>query len=74
MSSSAEARFGRDRAAPLFHQRNASGIFALALSASFGVSGWLAADQHSDNVLRRADNAMYAAKSQGRNCVVLLTA
>lgn len=46
----------------------------IPLSASFGVSGWLAADQHSDNVLRRADNAMYAAKSQGRNCVVLLTA
>lgn len=46
----------------------------IALSASFGVSGWLATDQHSDDVLRRADNAMYAAKSHGRNCVVLLTA
>ena len=46
----------------------------IPLSASFGVSGWLAADQHSDNVLRRADNAMYAAKSHGRNCVVLLSA
>ena len=45
----------------------------IALSASFGVSGWLAADHNSEDVLRRADNAMYAAKNKGRNCVVLLT-
>lgn len=44
---------------------------AITLSASFGVSGWLASDQHREDVLRRADNAMYQAKNQGRNCVVL---
>lgn len=47
---------------------------AIALSASFGVSGWLPSDQHSEAVLRRADNAMYEAKRKGRNCVVLQTA
>lgn len=46
---------------------------AIALSASFGVSGWLVADLSGDDVLRRADNAMYAAKGKGRNCVVLQT-
>lgn len=43
---------------------------AIALSASFGVSAWLASDRHSEDVVRRADNAMYAAKHKGRNCVV----
>jgi diguanylate cyclase (GGDEF)-like protein len=43
----------------------------MALSASFGVSGWLATDSCTDDVLRRADHALYTAKDKGRNCVVL---
>lgn len=43
----------------------------MALSASFGVSGWLATDSSSVDVLRRADHALYTAKEKGRNCVVL---
>lgn len=43
----------------------------IAISASFGVSGWLPSDQHREDILRRADSAMYAAKAQGRNCAVL---
>ncbi len=46
---------------------------AIALSASFGVSGWLATDQNREDILRRADSAMYAAKANGRNCSVLQT-
>ncbi len=46
---------------------------AIALSASFGVSGWLASDQRREDMLRRADSAMYAAKAKGRNCAVLQT-
>ncbi|MDO8699727.1 MAG: GGDEF domain-containing protein [Rhodoferax sp.] len=44
---------------------------AITLTASFGVSGWLACDQDREHVLRRADNALYEAKDQGRDCVVL---
>ena len=52
---------------------NSPGGEAIALSASFGVSGWLESDQHREDMLRRADNAMYAAKASGRNCTVLQT-
>ncbi len=45
----------------------------IALSASFGVSGWLPSDSHREEMLRRADSAMYAAKAKGRNCSVLHT-
>jgi len=44
---------------------------AIVLTASFGVSGWLASDKDREAVLRRADNALYEAKSKGRDCVVL---
>lgn len=40
-------------------------------TASFGVSGWLASDKDREHVLRRADNALYEAKDQGRDRVVL---
>ena len=43
----------------------------IALTASFGVSGWLVADTSREHVLQRADHALYQAKAQGRNCVTL---
>ena len=43
----------------------------MALTASFGVSGWLVADTSREHVLQRADHALYQAKAQGRNCVTL---
>ncbi|MCV2369162.1 GGDEF domain-containing protein [Roseateles oligotrophus] len=43
----------------------------IALHASFGVSGWLASDQDREQVLRRADRALYEAKHKGRDRVVL---
>jgi diguanylate cyclase (GGDEF)-like protein len=43
----------------------------IPLTASFGVSGWLAADKNREHVLQRADHALYEAKAGGRNRVVL---
>ncbi|MDC7717539.1 GGDEF domain-containing protein [Vogesella sp. DC21W] len=42
----------------------------LSLTTSIGVAGWLA-PENPDGLLHRADEAMYQAKRQGRNCVVL---
>ena len=42
----------------------------LTLSASFGVAHYDSRDREWSAVLHRADNALYAAKKQGRNCVV----
>lgn len=42
----------------------------LTLSASFGVAHYDSSDREWSAVLHRADNALYAAKKQGRNRVV----
>lgn len=42
---------------------------ALPLTTSIGVAGWLPPEK-PDSLLHRADEAMYQAKRQGRNCVV----
>lgn len=44
----------------------------LTLSASFGVAHYDSSDREWSAVLHRADNALYAAKKQGRNRVVYL--
>jgi diguanylate cyclase (GGDEF)-like protein len=44
----------------------------LALTASFGVAT-SQADQNFDDAFRQADQALYLAKSRGRNCVVAAT-
>jgi diguanylate cyclase (GGDEF)-like protein len=43
----------------------------LTITASIGVSAINAEDKEFDDLLRRADLALYEAKSAGRNCVVL---
>jgi diguanylate cyclase (GGDEF)-like protein len=43
----------------------------LAITASIGVSAIDARDKEFDDLLRRADLALYDAKAAGRNCVVL---
>jgi len=41
-----------------------------SITASFGVSGFQANDQAND-IVARADEALYAAKNNGRNCVAV---
>ena len=73
MQSDGMAMAERLREAVACMELTSPGGEAIALSASFGVSGWLASDQHREDMLRRADSAMYAAKANGRNCSVLQT-
>lgn len=42
----------------------------LTITASIGVSAINAGDKEFDDLLRRADLALYEAKAAGRNCVV----
>lgn len=42
---------------------------SLSISASIGVAAMLQSDREYDDVLRRADAALYAAKARGRNRV-----
>jgi two-component system cell cycle response regulator len=46
-----------------------SGKHTISLTCSFGVSQWQSGD-NIDRVLKRADVALYKAKTNGRNCVV----
>ncbi|MGI5307932.1 diguanylate cyclase [Rheinheimera sp. WS51] len=41
-----------------------------AVSVSIGAASMVASDRSYEDTLRRADNALYAAKRQGKNCVV----
>ena len=42
----------------------------MTVTASFGVATATLPDDSAAEILRRADNAMYEAKRNGRNCVV----
>ena len=44
---------------------------AKSVTSSFGVTNFME-DDNTETVLKRLDNALYKAKDQGRNCVVVL--
>jgi len=46
---------------------------SISVTASFGVAVMDASQTDIDNLLRQADQAMYKAKADGRNCVVIST-
>ncbi len=75
-------RLGGDEFAMLLHETGQSDALAVALrlrdalhdvtgseavTASFGVSGWLGNDDAPEAILRRADEALYVAKRGGRD-------
>lgn len=39
------------------------------ITASVGVAGWIGPEEHADGLFKRADEALYQAKSHGRNQV-----
>jgi len=43
----------------------------LKMAVSIGIGVIVPADKGLDDLLRRADKALYAAKAKGRNCVEL---
>lgn len=43
----------------------------LKMTVSIGIGVIVPADKGLDDLLRRADKALYAAKAKGRNCVEL---
>jgi len=43
----------------------------LAVTISVGVAAIIAGSDHRDRLLKRADDALYSAKSAGRNCVII---
>lgn len=47
-----------------------AGDVTLHVTASFGVAVMTEADENLGQILRRADEAMYAAKAAGRNRVI----
>jgi diguanylate cyclase (GGDEF)-like protein len=66
-AAAASAESLRQRIAALCVTTDEGPIF---LTCSFGVSEW-EPDDAIDRLLKRADIALYAAKSRGRNCVVV---
>jgi len=48
-------------------------VISFGFTISIGVSEWRADDGNIDDVLERADQGLYQAKTRGRNCVVLYT-
>ncbi|HEX4433674.1 MAG TPA: GGDEF domain-containing protein, partial [Acidimicrobiales bacterium] len=76
-------RLGGDEFALLLHETDQEAAMAAAtrlggalhdmagsdwVTASIGVSTWLGPNDAPDALLRRADEALYAAKRSGRNC------
>ena len=39
------------------------------VTCSIGVAGWMETDKHPEELVKRADTALYEAKEGGRNCV-----
>jgi two-component system cell cycle response regulator len=56
----------------LFTMKSSGG--KLAVTISVGVAAIIAGSDHRDRLLKRADDALYSAKSGGRNRVVVCSA
>ena len=78
-------RLGGDEFALLLHETGAEAAMTMAtrlrgalydvtgsdwVTASVGVGTWLGPNDKPDELLQRADEALYAAKGSGRNCAV----
>jgi diguanylate cyclase (GGDEF)-like protein len=79
-------RLGGDEFALLLHETDRDAVLAFAarlqeamhavtgsgvVTASLGASTWLGPDDRTDQLLRRADEALYAAKRSGRDRVAI---